>query len=232
MLHRYKGFTLIELMIATAILSGLLFLGSFTYQMLASRWQQELGEFQDTLEVTKSFNLLNSVLTATQPYIVLDETSDTSNYDPGFLFIGKENRLLAITKQGLFEQGFPEVFRLLVVETDKGKFNLIYQGMSTNGNPIITAQQDIKFTQEILLFKEFDKIKFNYLGWDGFVERSEGIENNLSPTWRGEFSGLDNQLMPEEMAVLLKKGDKDILFTVSFDEKSLRYLTPYLSQND
>lgn len=232
MAYKQKGFTLIELMIATAILSGLLFLGSFTYQMLAGRWQQELGDFQQTLETTKSFNLLNGALTAIQPYIVLDESSNSSNYDPGFLFIGKENRLFAITKQGLFNQQYPEVFRLIVEQTDEGKFNLIYQGMSTKGVAVVTAQQSITFTQQITLLSDFDEIKFNYLGWDGFVARSEGIQNDLSPTWRSEFSGLDNQLLPDQMALLLKKDGKDLLFTVSFDAKSLRYLTPYLSHDD
>ncbi|GAB0111509.1 Tfp pilus assembly protein FimT/FimU [Pseudoalteromonas distincta] len=227
------GFTLIELMIATAILSGLLFLGSFTYQMLAQRWTKELGEFQNTLETTKSFNLLNATLTAVQPYVVLDEDDGNStSYNPGFLFIGRENRLFSVTKQGLFDQNYPEIFRLIVEKNAENKYNLIYQGVSTKQQALVTAQQNITFTQQITLLSDFDEIKFNYLGWDGFVARSEGIQNGLQPTWRKTFSGLDNQLLPDQMAILLKKDDKDLLFTVAFDAKSLRYLTPYLSNND
>lgn len=230
---KHSGFTLIELMIAAAILSGLLFLGSFTYQMLAQRWTKELGEFQNTLETTKSFNLLNSTLTAVQPYIVLDESdNNNTDYDPGFLFIGRENRLFSVTKQGLFDQSAPEVFRLIVEEKETGKFDLLYQGVTTQQQALVTAQQSITFTQQITLLSDFDEIKFNYLGWDSFVIRSEGIQNGLQPTWRSEFSGLDTQLLPDQMAILLKKDDKDLLFTVAFDAKSLRYLTPYLSNND
>lgn len=229
---KHAGFTLIELMIVTAILSGLLFLGSFTYQMLATRWSKELGDFQTTLETTKNFNLLNTTLTAIQPYIVLDKTDNNNDYNPGFLFIGKENRLLSVTKQGLFNQHYPEVFRLIVEKNDQNKYSLLYQGMSTQGKAIVTAQQNFTFTQQITLLSDFDDIRFNYLGWDGFVARNEGVQAGIEPTWRGEFSGLDNQLLPDQMAILLKKDDKDLLFTISFDEKSLRYLTPYLDNDD
>jgi prepilin-type N-terminal cleavage/methylation domain-containing protein len=229
---KHAGFTLIELMIAVAILSGLLFLGSFTYQMLASRWSKELGDFQNTLETTKNFNLLNSTLTAIQPYIVLDKSNNNTNYDPGFLFVGKENRLLSVTKQGLFNQRYPEVFRLIVEKNVNNKYDLLYQGMSTQDQAIITAQQSISFTQQIKLLSDFDDIRFNYLGWDGFIARNQGVQDGLQPTWRNEFSGIDNQLLPDQMAILIKKNDKDLLFTVTFDEKSLRYLTPYLENND
>lgn len=228
-----SGFTLIELMIATTILSGLLFLGSFTYQMLAQRWTKELGEFQNTLETTKSFNLLNATLAAVQPYIVLDEGDGNSkNYKPGFLFVGRENRLFSVTKQGLFNQNYPEVFRLIVEKNTENKYNLIYQGASTKQEALVTAQQSITFTQQITLLSDFDEIKFNYFGWDGLAARNEGVQNGLEPTWRSTFSGLDNQLLPEQIAIFLKKDDKDLLFTVAFDAKSSRYIAPYLNDDD
>lgn len=231
MLPKSKGFTLIELMIATAILSGLLFLGGFTYQMLASRWQQELGEFQETLDITKSFNLLNGSIRAIQPYVVQNKKINNQDYEPGFLFVGRENRLLAVSKQGLFNHRYPEVFRLIVEENEDGSKNLIYQGVSTEGQLILTAQQTITFTQEITLLEKFDEIKFNYLGWDSPQVRSEGLENNALPTWRAEYSGLDNQLLPDEMALSLKKDGKDLLFTISFAEKSTRFLSQYINHD-
>lgn len=227
MSFKQKGFTLVELMITVTILSSLLLLASFTYQQLAQRWQTDLDGFSEHQVFGRHLNIFYSTLQSIQPYIVR-KNEDESN-DVGFVFEGNENRLLSVSKFGLMQQKYPEIFRLIVEKNENDKFRLIYQARSTQGILLKYAEQEILFEYEIELFDDFDEIKFNYFGWDSIVQKSESKKDNINGTWRNKYSGLEHQQLPEIIAVKLVKGDKDLLFTIELDKNTLRYLTPYLS---
>ncbi|WDE00521.1 hypothetical protein SG35_007765 [Thalassomonas actiniarum] len=217
---------MVELLIAVAILSALLFTGSFAYQMLANRWGKELGEFNTSVQSTKSLTLLDDLLRGVQPFIVIEKNPGFDK--PAFFFIGHNNSLLSISRSGIFSSGYPEIFRLTVQVQDNGLHELIYQSVSSQGLLLLTAQQEIVFEHQITLLKDFDEITFSYSGWDGFMEYAERAKSLKPASWREKFSGIDNQLLPEKMRVYAKKGGKVADFNVGFDQRSLRYLTPYI----
>ncbi len=219
------AFTLIELLIAVSILSALLFTGTYSYQILFERWDKQLGSFESTANTAKSFNLIMTVLKGVQPFIVMDEQHNVKK--PTFFFIGNTTRILSISSSGLFSAKYPEVFRLATEEKENGLFDLVYQSKSSQNVLLLTAQQEIKFEHQIVLLKDISDIKFRYLGWDGFMQKSNALESGLNPSWRPNFSGIDNQLLPIKMEVTIRQNEKLISFFVEFDQDSLRYLTPY-----
>ncbi|CAH9052716.1 hypothetical protein PSECIP111951_00675 [Pseudoalteromonas holothuriae] len=221
-----RGFTLVELLIAISILSGLLFVGNYSYQILAGRWQQELGQFHNYQEFGRKLSLFNKTLAGIQPYVVRRVVN--SNQQVGFLFEGNEQRLLSISKVGLIQQAYPEVFRLIVQEQDNGLFSLLYQAKSTQHFLLKYSDQNIDFQRSYILFQDLDEIKFNYLGWDNINQKSELKSVGRTPTWRQSYSGLDSQQLPEEIAILMKQGTQELLYTIELDKSTLRYLTPYL----
>lgn len=80
-----NGFTLIELLITTTIFKSFCyFLGSFSYQLLANRWDKQLGTFDRTLELTRNIELLENVISGIEPAVINDEKQGTVNY--GFFF--------------------------------------------------------------------------------------------------------------------------------------------------
>jgi len=228
MRNKALGFTLIELLIAVSILSALLFTGTYMYQMLAGRWDKELGEFNASSQKMKNLSLLSNVLRGIHPYIILDEQMDSKK--PAFLFVGGEERLLSVTRSGLFEPSHPEVFRIILEQNKKGLFNLIYQSISTKDILVLTAAQEINFKNKIVLLEDLDEIKFGYLGWNGFLERSNADQTGQTVSWRNGFSGIDNQLLPEKMTVYIKQKQKEITFVIYFDQNSLRFLAPYYGE--
>ncbi len=225
MINKPSGFTLIELLIAVSILSALLFTGTYSYQMLAGRWQKDLGQFEQSAKAVKHFNLINDILLGVQPYVVMDKK--LSYTKPAFFFIGFEQSLLAITGAGLFSKNYPEIFKLTALEKENGRFDLIYQAISSENILLLTTQQSIEFEHRIVLLEDLDEVSFNYLGWDSYMEYAEIAENLKPATWRDKFSGIDNQLLPIQMAVVIKKGDKKMMFSADFNRKTLRYLSPY-----
>ncbi|WP_022946001.1 prepilin-type N-terminal cleavage/methylation domain-containing protein [Pseudoalteromonas ruthenica] len=222
----HRGFTLIELLITISILSAVLLAGTFTYQTIAQRWQKEIGHFSASQYETKHLNILYDILAGLKPFVVLGE-----NDSPGLLFVGSETRLLGVTKAGPFNTDYPEVFRLSVEETDLGKKRLLYQSVSTANTTIFRSDKEIIFTDEFILLDGLDDIRLNYFGWQSINQRSNGKEQGLLPTWGSTYSGTQTQLMPEKIAVLVKRGGKDLLFSVSLDTNSLRYVAPYLDRD-
>lgn len=228
MVVKRQGFTLIELLLSISILSGILLVGNFSYQLLAVRWQKEMTDFNVNQDFGRKLNLFNTTLTSIQPYIVLSDNGGKAY--PGFIFEGSEKSLLSIAKVGLIQQYYPEVFRIVIEKKQNDKYDLIYQAKSTRDFLLKYANQEIQFDKEFTLFKDMDEIRFNYLGWDNVVTKSEHKGEDIPATWRGAFSGLDTQQLPEMIAVLMRQGDKDIMFTIELDKNTLRYLTPYLDR--
>ncbi|MBE0369295.1 MULTISPECIES: PulJ/GspJ family protein [Pseudoalteromonas] len=223
-----QGFTLIELLIAISILSGILLVGNYSYQLLAQRWQNEIGQFNSNRHFGRQLTLFENTLTGIQPFIVVNEAQGRK---PGFIFEGSETSLLSISKVGLMQQSYPEIFKLSVEKQSNGLLQLVYQSKSTEAFLLKFTEQEIRFDKEYVIFRDLSDIKFNYLGWDSILQKSEERPRGKSASWRSSYSGIDTQQLPEEIAVLMKKEGKDLLFTIALDKNTLRYLTPYLDNS-
>lgn len=230
MKNKKSGFTLIELLVTVTILTGLLLLGSFSYSLFASKWDKELGNFQKEINLSKSLELINSILTGIQPYIVVNEIQNVKK--PGFLFVGTSERLLSITNRSVFDFKYPEIFLFEIINNDKGKKDLLYQAKSTQSFLLLNTSQEIKFENKILLLKDFDKIEMSFYGWDTIIAKSGITANETGGAWRPSFSGMDSLQTPNQIKLVLIKNAKEITMLIQLDEKSLRYLTPYLDQSN
>ena len=147
-----EGFTLIELMISIAILTLLLFTGTYTYSMLLSRWDKQLGSFEYNARIARNLEVLQRVLEGVHPYIVVD-----NNKKPSFFFIGAQKNLLSVSHTGIFSADFPEIFQIIANKQSNGKYSLIYQAISTEKIILVGTEQIINFEKQITLFKELSK---------------------------------------------------------------------------
>lgn len=221
-----RGFSLIEILIAVSILTALLFTGTYSYQILAQRWDKEIGKYQETVNLSRNLQLLKEALVGIKAYVVLDY--DTKPATPGMLFVGSKQRLLSVTQNGLFSGNYPEVFRLVIRPTSKNTFNLIYQSASFKDLLLFTAQQDIKFSHSYLILENIDSFEMKYLGWDSITEKNESVTSGARPTWRESFSGVDNQMMPDSISIQINYDNQMISFVLDTDKNGLRVISPYL----
>jgi prepilin-type N-terminal cleavage/methylation domain-containing protein len=223
-----KGFTLIELMIAITILGLLLFTGSFVYSTISNRWDQELGEFNQHFDEARSLILLQTLLSGVMPYVV--RTGEQNDSLPTMFFVGDQDSLLAVSRGGLINSDYPEIFRLTALPNQNDKFDLIYQSVSTQTTLLLNTLQEIEFLQRIVLMHDLDDIQFRYFGWPSFQSKNLSTEENAAAqSWYARYSGVDKQLNPEKIEVQLTQGDKVIRFSVRLDESSQRFLEHYLS---
>ncbi|CAD2223397.1 conserved hypothetical protein [Pseudoalteromonas sp. 3J6] len=223
-----KGFTLIELLITISILSALIFTGTFSYQMLANRWQEEVGTYNKTLANSKGISLLSRILHGVAPYIIIDERE---NKRPGLLFVGNENKLFGVTQQGLFSGKYPEIFRLTLEQQENKKYNLIYQSVSTKNQSIFTTQQEIAFEHNYLLLENIDELVFSYRGWDNLPSMSIQKEAQEQPKVTNEYSGINKQLLPLNIMTTLTINSETMMIEVDSGRDSLQHTTLYLGNN-
>jgi prepilin-type N-terminal cleavage/methylation domain-containing protein len=225
-----KGFTLIELMISISILSLLLYTGSYMYSTLANRWDREIGEFNQHFEQSRSLILLQELLSGVMPFVI----RDTQQADiPTMFFVGAEDSLLAVSRGGIVNSAYPEIFRLSAVQNDNDKFDLVYQSTSTKNIVLLNTVQEIEFEHRFMLIENAEDIKFRYFGWPSFQVKNQSTEENASELeqsrWFNNYSGVDKQLNPEQIAVSVTVNTEIARFAVTLDSSSQRFLEHYLS---
>ncbi|MEW6989432.1 type II secretion system protein J [Colwelliaceae bacterium 6441] len=222
-----KGFTLIELMISISILTLLLFTGSYTYSLMSERWNKELGQFSESVRTLKSIEILQRALEGVHSFVVVNDKNK-----PSFFFIGDGDSLLSVTRSGIFTSDYPEIFRISAIKNEQGLFDLVYQAESTQNVLLTGTDQSIEFNNDITLFNDIEDISFTYFGWHSFVSKSFRAESGDKPLWYTRFSGIDNQMMPENFQLILKREGVELVIPIRLEQNSERWLSPYIENQE
>ena len=217
-----KGFTLIELLISITLLSLIMFTGNYVYSQLASRWNKELGDFDQHLNDAKSVNRLQQLLQGIEPYIV-----QTAQQKQVFFFIGAEQSLLASTKRGIISDSRPEVFRITAVKNPSDKYDLVYQSISSAQMLLKRSDQEINFTHEMVLLHDLDDVKFTYFGWPSLEAKASRLPG-IAALWYSSYSGINNLLTPEKIKLTLVKNGKAMSLVAPFDIEANNWLRHYV----
>jgi len=225
-MRKQQGFTLIELLISVTLLSLLMFTGNYVYMQLASRWNKELGSFEQNIAQTKAVYLLQATLDSIEPYLIKN-----SKGRPELFFVGDDKSLLAITKRGLINSQYPEIFRLTAVQNESGKYDLVYQAVSGSELLLINTEQNIEFTQQKTLLTNLDEVKISYYGWKNLDKMATG-EPEFKPYWQNRYSGIDQQLTPQKIQVTLIKNQQPLVFYSQLDSEPNRWFGNYIQTGD
>lgn len=217
------GFSLIELMISLTILAMLIGTATLSYQILMQRWQKGLQQFDRSYQQYHSNTLLQSVIRGIFPYVVVD-TKGT----PSFFFIGGEQSLLAVTRNGLFDDSSPEIFRLTLQSNGDGTFRLIYQSSPMDEVLLVGTDQEIEFVNTLVMHDGLSKLEFKYVGWHSLKDRASQPVPKKS-TFQ-TYSGIDSQLMPQSIEVMLFSKLGSLTFSGVYDTDSFKELSAYFSE--
>jgi prepilin-type N-terminal cleavage/methylation domain-containing protein len=225
-MRKQQGFTLIELLISVTLLSLIMFTGNYVYMQLASRWNKELGSFEQNAAQTKAIYLLQNTLDGVEPYLIKNK-----NGRPEMFFVGGSNSLLAITKRGLIDTQNPEIFRLTAIQNPQGKYDLVYQAISGSELLLINTEQNIEFTQQKTLLTNLDEVTINYFGWQSLDEMASQVPG-VEPQWQASYSGIDQQLTPQKIQVTLIKNQQTLVFYNQLDSESNKWFGNYVQTGE
>lgn len=215
-----SGFTLIELLIAVVLVSMLMLTGYYAYSVVVSSWQSKVDRFDKGFAHVRTSRLMESVLSGLMPWVIRRGVDQ----QPVFFFVGGNDRILGVTRNGIFSKDWPEIFRLSTIVDQDGKQSLIYQAVSTEEVLLLTSDQDFVFSHQLIIANELEEVNFEYFGWRGLEDRNRSARM----VWQDDFSGLDQQLMPYHVKLSWTEiGLKQQTLRVELPYDLSRYLIPY-----
>lgn len=114
-----KGFTLIELMLATSLLMLIMFSGYYAYSLYTQKWQKRVQVFWQGTEQSIALNTLNRMLTSINSYVVKGKGDKACVY-----FFGTDNTMRFVTDFPIYSKSTAIVELEVREENEEQYFHL------------------------------------------------------------------------------------------------------------
>ncbi len=216
---RNRGFSLVELLVALAIMSFTLIIMTQGYSFFMQRWGNELGNFDASAKNTKSLIMAKRLIEGIYPFIIRDEENN-----PIIFFEGDDEGLVAVSTRSLFSGGLPTIFRLSINQAEDFSYQLIYEEHPAKvGEAFTHLSQRRTFSKKVVLIEQLDYVQFSYFGFENIDEK-----NNVSPKrWWTSFNALNRNIMPERLSVKLGLSGKEQNLQVKLTEFDSRVMVQF-----
>ncbi|MFC4656855.1 Tfp pilus assembly protein FimT/FimU [Rheinheimera marina] len=214
-----RGFTLIEILIATLLLGFVMLVGSLSFSVFSERWRNDFGSFQQDVNQARKLQLLHQVLMGASNYLVRD-TSGSAAY----FFHGNNHELVFISHQPIFSSSGPALIRLVVQEGASGLQQLSYQESSLKQNPLLKSAPLPAADKSMVLF-EAENIRFNYYGWKDFAAYDQFLGfREGSPVWQTAYQAQVTGMLPEAVNIIWANNEPVIIPLLQDGRTRLRFV--------
>ena len=218
-----RGFTLLEMLIATTVLALILTVGNTAFGLFTSRWGDREDAFTARFEHTRRTLLLQDVMDSLLPYVVRDGEGTARLY-----FEGNRNGFVAVAAQGLFREDTECVVRLQLAQQQDLTFALLYEEWPLGNAQLLDAQQPIPFGPPLILAEGLQAARFDYFGWPSLAAKLAAAERPAGtrgpqPQWQEAYNALSAELMPWRIRLTLgTEGDEErLLFSPALGDSAL-----------
>ena len=171
--HRQRGFTLVELLLALAIVGALLAIAFGGLRMAVSAWQRGEDRAEAHQHVRSVAFTLARAVSSAYPY----RASRTSTPEPVVLFAGDDKHVEFVSQSAPFPFAIPIAFTAVVLSLDDGNET----GLVVRQRPL--PNQD-PFTKAEIVYRDatVTALKFAYLDETGSWKDSwDGAEAKATP---------------------------------------------------
>jgi general secretion pathway protein J len=187
-----RGFTLVELLIALAIVGALLVIAFGGLRVATSSWRQGEDRAEAHQHVRSIALILARAISATYPY----RASRGLAPEPVVLFEGTEQRVEFVTQATPFPAAIPIAFTAVVFSFDEG------------GEPGLVVRQRAlpnrePFSEATIVFRDptVTALRLSYLDESGWKDSWDGAEAKATPravriTVATSFNGRTEELPP------------------------------------
>jgi len=232
--YRYQaGFTLIELMLSSALLMMVMFSGYYAYSVYSNKWEKRTNEFWVNTQSALAFDSMNRTIESTYPYIV----QSTSN-SPAIYFIAGETYLRFATHSAIFTSDVAMVE--LEIKPEEDKYLIVYREASINDSLILRQSDRIQWQYQIVLIDDLEAAKFTYFGWQGLEQVLQNVHRDfesregqrvdeISASWYQEHKMELRRILPVKVRIEFESSDGkysnfDVLLPENGFENLIRYL--------
>ncbi len=216
--NRNAGFSLIEVLIATMILSALVYLATLSYSMFLNVWEQKKLTDTSAINDYRSHILFRSALESIYDYYVTDKANERiGRYYP--FFRGERDKFEFVTLSSVFSKGAPAsaCLRLKRIDATAGKYyNIIYEETPLDRMYIKYADDRPQYSHAMVIYPQVEKINIRYYGeWETrWVPERDNFETVYK--WQDTFDGAERNTIPEtiELTISAEEGETTLLFQV------------------
>lgn len=227
-LNKSKGFTLIELMIATSLLMMVMFSGYYAYSLYSQKWQKRVQVFWQSTEQSIAIDSLNKMLSSTLPYVV-----NGKNDKACIFFKGTNSQLTFVTSSAIFSTE-PALVQINLVQNNES-YQLIYQEQSIGSNLVVSIGHEARWQHKISLINNISNFNLSYFGWPTFEQATMHSNNDddLSRrvdnrTWYQNHSANSSRILPEKIQLDFTINQTTSTFEVLLPQHTLYNLLAYL----
>jgi prepilin-type N-terminal cleavage/methylation domain-containing protein len=225
--HTQKGFTLIELMIATSLLMMVMFSGYYAYSLYSQKWQKRVQVFWHNTEQATALDSLHKVIHSALPYIVNGKDDKAVIY-----FKGTNTQVSFISSSAIFSAEPALVKFSIEASANNSHYNLIYQEQSIKHNLVLDIEHQAQWQHEIILLTNIAEFNFSYFGWQSFGDvinelNSEAFVKEDTRTWYQNHESNISRLLPEKIQISFnsEKGGSD--FQIGLSQHSVHSVLIY-----
>lgn len=226
--QRNKGFTLIELMLATSLLMMVMFSGYYAYSLYSQKWQKRVQVFWHSTEQAIALDSLHKVLNSALPYIVNGKDDKACIY-----FKGSNTSASFVSSSAIFSTE-PALIQLRIEAiSGSNTYNLIYQEQSIKHNLVLEIDHQAQWQHEITLLTNITDFNLSYFGWASFVEaveqaNSEAIIKDDTRIWYQNHRSNVSRLLPEKIQINFASEQGITNFQIALTQHSLYQVFKYI----
>lgn len=225
----HKGFTLIELMLATSLLMMVLFSGYYAYSLYTQKWQKRVDTFWQGTQAAIGIDALNRLLMATVPYVVKGSNNKLNVY-----FVGERQSIQFVSNYSLFSDDasivrvefLPEQQQIIYREKSLSHFALI------DMKQLDASEMDNDFWERSAVLADgIDNAEFSYNGWLSFDEAMQEMNlgenlsrSNVSPQWYSIHEVEKQRILPKYVNFTLIENDVETMFNVGIPDNTEYWL--------
>ena len=206
---RTRGYSLIELLIATTIAGLTIGLATYSFSLFSSAWSRFAKDWSRSAAQMQRLELVEAAVESAVPWVVRGR-----NGNPGYYFLGREEGLTLVTSRAVFSPGGLAVIRLFREPDTNGNFMLVYEEAPLNDMLLKNAEQVLPFQQRIVVVRGLKGITFRYFGWADANAFARSLDETVEqPLWFSDYDGLSRNMHPFRIGVGL--GGNEIVYPMA-----------------
>ena len=216
MMGNEKGFTLIEVLLASLIFAILSGVTAWGYGQYLNVWEERLFSDVPEMSVYRRLALMRRSVEGCFDYYVKSAESD---FMVPF-FEGEKRGVTFITRSPVFSSADIALARI-DFQQDGDQHTLVYGEESLSGTYLASATHKTQNEQSFVVMEEINRFEISYFGLssEGLTDEELMSEEDLRfYQWSPDFSGDKRKLLPAKIDIQVWKGDATYRFLFHLGE--------------